>query len=451
MDSRTVRPPAALIGGAVGRRRVSTRAPAPSPSTHEHTRRDRSTKLSPGPFVEGENRLYLADNLRVLGALARELGPVFALAYLDPPFNTGRTFDEYDDTRSREAWLAMMEPRVEQARDLLRDDGALVAEIDDTELGPLQCLLDRVLGAKNRVATITVVRSAATGHKASNVGPVNVADYLLVYAKSRASFRPTPLYRRRAGIDGAYRSFLENPDAAPEHYRFSPLAAVVAHEHGYPSARAARTALGAEWDVRVATFAERNARQVVRFAQVRVEAVSKAARMLVARSKASPEKVYRLERPGLPDLVLKGGNRMLTLAQKLRSLDAHGAIDPTGACARVPCERLTNVWDDIPFQGLAREGHVTFSRNKKPERLLARVLASTTREGDWVLDPFLGSGTTAAVASTMGRRWIGIESGAHGETLAIPRITRVVRGMDQTGLRRGQLARLLPSFGVYRA
>ena len=194
---------------------MSTRALAPSPSTDEHTRRGRCTKLSPGPFVEGENRLYLGDNLRVLGALARELGPVFALAYLDPPFNTGRTFDEYDDTRSREGWLAMMEPRVAYARDLLRDDGALVAEIDDTELGPLQCLLDRVFGAKNRVATITVVRSAATGHKASNVGPVNVADYLLVYAKSRASFRPMPLYRRRAGIGRQSDSHRMPPPCAP--------------------------------------------------------------------------------------------------------------------------------------------------------------------------------------------------------------------------------------------
>jgi adenine-specific DNA-methyltransferase len=179
--------------------------------------------------------------------------------------------------------------------------------------------------------------------------------------------------------------------------------------------------------------------------------VSKVAKALVARSKASPSEVYRLERPGLPDLVLKGGNRMLRLDQKLRSLDPEGAIDPRGAHPRVPCERLTNVWDDVPFQGLAREGNVTFSRNKKPERLLARVLASTTREGDWVLDPFLGSGTTAAVASTMGRRWVGIESGAHGEALAVPRVTRVVRGRDTTGMRRGQPPRILPGFGVYRA
>ncbi len=97
-------------------------------------------------------------------------------------------------------------------------------------------------------------------------------------------------------------------------------------------------------------------------------------------------------------------------------------------------EPLTNVWSDVPFQGIAREGGVVFSRNKKPERLVARVLAMGTEPGDWVIDPFLGSGTTAAVAHKMGRRWIGIESGAHLETLAEPRLRRVVDGEDPTGV-----------------
>jgi adenine-specific DNA-methyltransferase len=92
------------------------------------------------------------------------------------------------------------------------------------------------------------------------------------------------------------------------------------------------------------------------------------------------------------------------------------------------------VWTDVPFQGIAREGGVVFSRNKKPERLVARVLAMATDPGDWVLDPFLGSGTTAAVAHKMGRRWIGIESGAHLTTLAEPRLARVVRGEDTAGI-----------------
>jgi adenine-specific DNA-methyltransferase len=92
------------------------------------------------------------------------------------------------------------------------------------------------------------------------------------------------------------------------------------------------------------------------------------------------------------------------------------------------------VWTDVPFQGIAREGGVVFTRNKKPERLVARVLAMATDPGDWVLDPFLGSGTTAAVAHKMGRRWIGIESGPHLKTLAEPRLARVIAGEDATGI-----------------
>jgi adenine-specific DNA-methyltransferase len=103
---------------------------------------------------------------------------------------------------------------------------------------------------------------------------------------------------------------------------------------------------------------------------------------------------------------------------------------------RVIVEPLTNVWDDVPFQGIAREGGARFVRNKKPEKLLARILAMSTDPGDWVLDPFLGSGTTAAVAQKMGRRWIGIEQGDHVDALCLPRLRRVVDGQDATGVSR---------------
>ena len=115
---------------------------------------------------------------------------------------------------------------------------------------------------------------------------------------------------------------------------------------------------------------------------------------------------------------------MLSLASKVRVVNGVATL----------VEPLTNVWDDIPFQGIAREGGVVFVRNKKPERLLARVLSLATDPGDWVLDPFAGSGTTAAVALKTGRRFVAIEEGDHALTLAEPRLARVVRGEDSTGI-----------------
>ncbi|HTQ47552.1 MAG TPA: site-specific DNA-methyltransferase [Polyangiaceae bacterium] len=363
------------------------------------------------------NVLVHGENLEAMGRLARAgFGRRFRCVYLDPPFNSGRRFAEYDDALSPEAWRAMMRERIEAARELLADDGAMFVEIDDTELGALQLLMDEVLGRAQRVSTITVVRSAATGHKTINRGPVNVADYLLVYARDRARWRCNQLVRERRGYDRAYGTWLENPDDPCARWRFEPLAA------------RARRALGDAGATRadVEAWAIEHAANVVRFAQPRYEAVSTKARALIDRSRREPERVLRLRRPGRKDLVLRGGNRVLFLADKVVVEDGRARL----------VEPLTNVWDDVPFQGIAREGGARFIRNKKPERLLARVIAMSTDPGDWVLDPFLGSGTTAAVAHKMKRRWVGIERGAHVDALCIPRLARVVDGTDATGVTR---------------
>lgn len=372
-----------------------------------------------------ENTLISGDNLAALEALARTHAGAIRCAYLDPPFNTGRTFAEYTDRRDSEGWAGMMRPRLEALAPLLADDGAVFAEIDDTELARLVGLLDDVFGAKNRVSTITVVRSAATGHKAKNAAPVHVSDFLLVYAKNKKAWRYRPQVHLREGLDPAYGTWLDNPDDAPRAWTFRPLRAAFARHLGYPTSRRARAEMGAsEHDRALEAFALANARHVVRFAQPRYEAIGRDARHTVDASRADKETVYVLPREGRPPFIVRGGNRILFFADKVRMVSGEARV----------VEPLTNVWSDIPFQGIAREGGVVFARNKKPERLLARVVAMATDPGDWVLDPFLGSGTTAAVAHKMGRRWIGIESGEHLRTLALPRLKRVVRGEDRTGM-----------------
>jgi adenine-specific DNA-methyltransferase len=364
-----------------------------------------------------ENALVHGENLDAMARLARAgFAGRFRCIYLDPPFNSGRRFAEYDDAFSPDAWQAMMRDRLEAARELLAEDGAVFVEIDDTELGPLQVVMDQVYGREQRVSTITVVRSAATGHKAINRGPVNVTDFVLVYARARASWRCNALLRERSSYDRAYGTWLDNPDEPDAAWRFTPMATHVRRALGSGAASSSRE--------QVERYAVEHAEHVVRFAQPRYEAVSRRARTLIDRSRRETERVFRLERTGRKDLVLRGGNRILFLADKVIERDGR----------RVLVEPLTNVWDDVPFQGIAREGGARFVRNKKPERLLARILSLATDPGDWVLDAFLGSGTTAAVAHKMGRRWVGIERGEHLDALCLPRLRRVVDGGDATGV-----------------
>jgi adenine-specific DNA-methyltransferase len=384
------------------------------------------TVIAPGGFVRDGARchgdpssadiLVHAENLDAMRRLAQAgFASLFRCIYVDPPYNSGRKFVEYADAREPLAWRTMMHERVAAGRELLAQDGTIAVEIDDTELGPLQVLMDEVFGRAQRISTVTIVRSAATGHKAVNRGPVNVTDFLLVYAKDRRKWRGHPLVRERDGYDDAYGTWLDNPDDPIERWRFGPLAAHVIQTLG-----------GAPTRADVERFAVANAEHVVRFAQPRYEAVSQEAQALIDRSRAEPRRVFRLARAERRDLVLRGGNRVLFLRDKV--------VEREGR--RVLVEPLTNVWDDVPFQGIAREGGARFVRNKKPEKLLARVLALTTDPGDWVLDPFLGSGTTAAVALKMGRRWVGIERGDHVDTLCLPRLRRVVDGIDATGVSR---------------
>jgi adenine-specific DNA-methyltransferase len=373
------------------------------------------------------NLLIRGDNVGVMRANQQAWAERFRCAYLDPPFNTGRRFAEYDDAHEPGEWAARMRETFEALAPLVARDGTIACEIDDTELGAMIEAGDAVFGRENRFAIVTIVRSATTGHKAINRGPMNVTDYVVMWARDKPKVQLNPIVQKRASYDTAYRTWVENPGEPHAAWKFSPLGGVVASKLGHAGTRAARRALGGEaFERELARFAMKNARHVIRFAQPRFEAIGKDARELVVRSRMTPEKVFRLARARHKDFIVRGGNRILFLADKVRVVDGEPAL----------VEPLTNVWDDLGFQGIAREGGVVFSRNKKPERLLQRILEMTTNAGDWVIDPFAGSGTTAAAAHKMGRRWVTIEREADLVERTRERLDRVVRGEDETGITR---------------
>lgn len=123
------------------------------------------------------------------------------------------------------------------------------------------------------------------------------------------------------------------------------------------------------------------------------------------------------------DYMFIGGERVLFYKERLTNIDGY----------MLPSELITDIWQDISVEGLASEGGVNFPKGKKPEKLLKRCIELVTNEGDYVLDSFLGSGTTCAVAHKMNRKWIGIELGDQAYTHCKTRLDSIIDGNDMTG------------------
>jgi adenine-specific DNA-methyltransferase len=372
-----------------------------------------------------DNILIRGDNLLALKALQSTHTSTVKCIYIDPPFNTGQAFDEYDDALEHSVWLGLMRDRLEVLKSLLSEDGSIWVEIDDTEMAYLQALLDEVFGRRNRIANVAVRRSAPTGHKAINPAPINVTDYVLAYAKDKTKWRYQPQVVRRDAYDYAYSTEILNAGEDHQKWQFGSVNERVARSLGYNSTRDARKNVGPEeFDIKVARYCLDNSDHIIRFAQPDYSAVSKDAQALIDASKNRPDEVLLLERANHPDMYFYRGNRILFLKDKLYEEGGETFLG----------EPLTNFWDDMSWQGIAREGGVKFPKNKKPERLLHRILKVATQPNDLVLDSFAGSGTTGAVAHKMRRRWIMVELGDHCESLIIPRLRSVINGTDSTGV-----------------
>ena len=144
-----------------------------------------------------ENMLIHGDNLIALQALQQDFAGRIKCIYIDPPFNTGQAFENYDDNLEMSIWLSLMRDRIKLLHSLLSDDGTLFVHIDDTNLPYLMILLDEVFGRQNRLYLIAFKQGAATGHKAINPGCVTTTNFIIMIAKDKSQWQPNKVYTKR--------------------------------------------------------------------------------------------------------------------------------------------------------------------------------------------------------------------------------------------------------------
>lgn len=405
--------------GKENRPRLEPRILLEDPALSHHA----ANRVSDSDFFD--NRLIFGDNLLALKALEEEFAGKVKCIYVDPPFNTGEMFENYDDGLEHSIWLGRMRDRLTVLRSLLALDGTLFVHIDDNELGYLIVLLDEIFGRNNRCHIVTFQQGAATGHKSINPGMVSTSNFILVYAREKIRWYPNRVFSRLENRDDRYGTYIENIDDHFTKWQMKTLMLAFASHLGEQE-RGLKRRLGDEFEPRITEFVEFNAKQVVRLARPDYNSVGAATRVMIDISVEEPERIFRQERDGLSDIFLKGGQRILFYRDKMREIDGE----------LVSGEPLTTIWGDLRSNNLHAEGGIAFPKGKKPESLIKRCLEIVTNPGDLVLDSFAGSGTTGAVAHKMGRRWIMIELGVHAHTHIIPRLTKVIDGDDPGGITR---------------
>ena len=337
--------------------------------------------------LKSDNMLIHGDNLLALKSLELQFAGQVKCIYIDPPYNTGSAFEHYDDNLEHSTWLSLMKPRLELLRNLLADNGSIWISIDDDEQRYLGVLCDEIFGRSNFVANIIWEKKYSPQNDAKWFSDSH--DFIMVYAKNKSIWRPN-LLPRTDEMNARYK----NPDNDPRGpWKPGDLSVRTYNQNcdyeiTLPSGRVVRPSESRCWGVTKERFEELVSDHRIWFGSDgnSVPAVKK----------------FLTE--------VKQGTTAMTIW------------------------KYTEVGHNQDAKKEVKQFNSTaVFATPKPERLIERVLTLATNPGDLVLDSFLGSGTTAAVAHKMGRRWIGIELGDHAYTHCYPRLKAVCDG-EQGGI-----------------
>lgn len=358
--------------------------------------KDKPIKVEPRLLIEdkklsvnhsSENLLIHGDNLLALKALEHKYTNKIKSIYIDPPYNTGAAFEHYDDNVEHSTWLSLIKPRLELLKKLLSEEGSIWISIDSYESHYLKVLCDEIFGRKNFIEEVIWQRSYAPINLKKNFSRNH--DSILVYAKNIDVFEMNLLPRSEKAD-----SNFSNPDNDPR----------------------------GPWASGPIQVGPRNESRVY-------EIITPSGKVVLP----PPQYCWRYSKEKLSEMIADnriyfGSDGSNTPRVKRFLSEVKQGIVPLSLWLRD---------DSGDNQEGKKEIKVLFGKDvfdtPKPERLIQKILTLSSNEGDLVLDSFLGSGTTIAVAHKMNRKWIGIEMGDQAYTHCKKRIDLVISG-EQGGI-----------------
>ena len=336
-----------------------------------------------------DNLIIKGNNLLALASLKKEFAGKVKLIYIDPPYNTGNDGFNYNDSFNHSSWLVFMKNRLEVVKGLLKDDGVIFVQCDDNEQAYLKVLMDEIFGRESFVNCIAVKMSESKGLKNTHIEkkfPKN-KEYILIFSKSSEFlFNPISIDKDEDELRGYvkyYNKYIPNREEPSD-----------------------------KW--------------VIEKANKNIDKFKNADKFIYL---VKPDNDIKIE-------IEKNTFKKVVNTKNKENYyyNDNGEILKVLFLSENLSKFLGDLWLHISTININKEGGVgVFSNAQKPESLLETIILSSTQPNDIVLDFFLGSGTTAAVAHKMNRRYIGIEQMDYIETITVERLKKVIEG-EQGGI-----------------
>lgn len=369
-------------------------------------------------YEDGDNLIIKGDNLLAMYSLLPRFEGKIKCMYFDILYNTQKNRG-YKDSFSHDDWLLFMKNRLEVAHKLLSNDGAILLQCDDNEMAYLKVLCDKVFTRENFRACIVVKMSTESGVNAINVKKgeklFKVKEYILYYAKSK-DHKFNPLYVPADKYNEYYKYQLVNED---DNLKIVDVKKrILEEEFGAKSLKGLTETQKIHFHQIFEEYCLENSKDIYTLKYD----IDKAGAEMKEFSEKNKEKalVERYDKTDGDSVLFYNGGMLCPLEERIVTINGK----------KMYSKLISDLWIDV---GQISASECTFRNGQKPEKLLNRIITLLTNEDDIILDAFLGSGTTAAVAHKLGRRYIGIEIGEEQIEMIKTRLNGVING-DMKGI-----------------
>jgi len=377
-----------------------------------------------------DNKLIRGDNLLVLRSLVEEFKErdpenKVKCVYIDPPYNIGRAFKDYHDNFEHSEWLSMMKDRLELIKKLMRKDGIICVQIDDREAHHLKCLMDEVFGNQNFLAPIYVQTVYPDKTLKQDRIFHDIIEQILVYSKNKELCKVYQDFEEYS-FD-KYKYYINEIDETDKVVELGGKKVEIFTKDSY--------------EIKEDTPSKEGLKEI--WASGTILDINSSGRFFRDHLSERVEddglgalyKVYGIGQDSFDYRYFTGPKRKgATKGKYYQGVPKKVLQDPKEAGKKIS---IKTYWDmAAEFGNCRHEGGVELKSGKKPEKLLYKLLDYFSEEGDLVLDSFLGSGTTAAVAHKMNRKWIGVELLPNQIEKSIDRLRFVIDSQkpDRTGI-----------------